>query len=183
MEKEIWSFSSDTTKLKSFRGSLDNTMKEFYMVVMVLGSEIGDWTWAWQRETKQLIHICSAKYKQEQRAVSPRVWCVLSVCSVARVFRCCWQGHSPPLRCSPRPAVSPDPHRPCIHCRQMLRGIAIQLIQLQDNCRDLHEIFFCFRSKYFRDMYCVSLYLDLDTVHRISTSSALEFRIIYEFNF
>ena len=33
-------------------------------------------------------------------------------------------------------------------------------------------------------MYCVSLYLDLDTtVHRISTSSALEFRIIYEFNF
>ena len=127
------------------------------------------------KRNKAINSYVDAKYKQELRAVSPRVWCVLSVCSVARVFRCCWQGHSPPLPCSPRPAVSPDPHRPCIHCRQMLRGIAIQLIQHQDNCRDLHEIFFCFRSKYFQDVFWYRSH--------ISPSSALEFRIIYEFNF
>ena len=69
--KEGWSFSSDTTKLKSFRGSLDNTMKEFYRV---LGSEIGDLTWAWQRE-KQLIHMLMLSTNNES-CVSSCLVCI-----------------------------------------------------------------------------------------------------------
>ena len=70
--KKGWSFSSDTTKLKSFRGSLDNTMKDFYRV---LGSEIGDWTWAWQRETKQLIHMLMLSTNNES-CVSSCLVCI-----------------------------------------------------------------------------------------------------------